>query len=628
MQLVNEFKSHKIHVFNYLMANHQLYIFLFCTKKHIYALLVAVLCFFFWQPIYASENRGSFVTNYTTNDGLAQNDIRTVFQDKQGFIWLGTWSGLSRFDGYGFQNYFEKSPEQYGLRSNRFEQVFEDSGGYIWLGSLDGDVVRLNPVTGDFVVINQLVEPEVPAFRAIKIQLTQSGDIWLLSEDAGCIRISGSDLQYTSYNTKNQRLRSNKTNRSILEDTWKNCWILTDNGLALIRLGEKTPSFYLCGSNELDGQFFTAALQKADKIYFGTDKGLLWIYSHENQTFELSDKNFGASINYLMDGMENQLIVATNGNGIFLVEEKTFHSRHYHTKNSVLCSNKIFSLRQDSQHNVFIYTLMPSVMRLNLVTGKMFLYKGKSSSLFLGSYFMEDPNGNVWLRMVGVNDLFLYDSASDKMVPFSESSLSAGKDYHTIARSAFFDRQGNLWCSGVRGVDKITFFQNKLETTLFDKSFSLNANEVRAILEDSHKQLWVSTKDGKLWILDKDGRKRGYLCKNGLVGYGIPLDGIVYSLTETSDGKLWAGTKAHGLYCFTRTISGYHIQSYQYDEADPYSLSGNSVYTLLEDTKGRLWVGTAKAGLNLMERNNEKYALSTTVIGWIIRFTKRPRFVA
>ncbi len=555
--------------------------------------------------MYASENRGSFVTNYTTNDGLVQNDVRVVFQDKQGFIWMGTWSGLSRFDGYNFQNYFDEFPEKYGLRSSRFEEILEDSSGYIWVRSYDGDVLRMNPITGNFTIINKLVEPEIPDFRATKMHLTHSGDIWLFSADVGCFRISGSELQYTLYSIKNQQLRSNKVDQNILEDSYGNYWLLTDNGLTLIRPNEEEPKFYLSGSDEPDGQFFTAALQKSDKIYFGTRKGLLWVYSLLNQTFELVDKNFGAPINYLLDGIGHQLIVSTDGNGFFLVEEETFHSKHYHTKNSVLCSNNIVFLSRDSRSNLFIYTRMPYIMRLNLATEKMFSYKGRPSSPPAGAYFAEDLSGNIWTRMTGVYDLFLYDSVSDKMVSFAESPLSAGRSYHTAARSAFFDRQGNLWCRGIRGVDKITFFQNKLGITLFDENTQY-ANEVRAILEDSHQQLWVSTKDEKLWILDSTGNKKGYLCKNGSVGYGTPLDDVVYSLVETSDGEIWAGTKAHGVYRFIPAGSGYRIQSYQYDEADPYSLSGNSVYALLEDTRGRLWVATTKIGLNLVEKNDGK----------------------
>ncbi len=580
---------------------------MFLHIRHIQVFLLVMLFPFWGQRVNASESRGSFVTNYTTDDGLAQNSVRTLFQDSQGFMWMGTWNGLSRFDGYGFQNYFDELPEKYGLRSNRFEQILEDSSGYIWLMSYGGgDVVRLNPVTGNFTVINQLIDPNMPSFHATKIELSSSGDIWLLSENAGCIRISGSDLQCSFYNVQNHQLKSNLVNQLITEDTEKNCWMLTGNGVALIRLGEKEPKLYLSGSNESSEQSFSVALEKAGKIYFGTDKGWLWVYDLKNQTFELASKDFGAPINHLIRGVGNQIVVTTSGNGFFLMEEDTFLNKHYHTKNSMLHSNKITFQFQDSQHNLFVCSNSSYIMRLDLTTGEMSSYEGKSSILPFDVQFLEDQNRNVWIRMKNVDELFLYDSVSHKLVPFVESSLSAGKNYQPITYGIMFDRQGNLWSCGIRGVDKITFFQNKLETILLNKSSSQHANDVRAILEDSHQQLWISTKDGKLWVLGKDGEKKGYLCKNGSVGYGIPLDGIVYSLSETSDGKLWAGTKSHGLYCLTPMGSAYRIQAYLYDATDPYSLSGNSVYALLEDTKNRLWAGTFRGGLNLVERGNGK----------------------
>ena len=71
--------------------------------------------------------------------GLSQNTVNKVFQDSEGFLWFGTWSGLNRFDGYRFES-FEKNylyPES-GLTSSEIIDITEDKSGYIWTASSVG----------------------------------------------------------------------------------------------------------------------------------------------------------------------------------------------------------------------------------------------------------------------------------------------------------------------------------------------------------------------------------------------------------------------------------------------------------------------------------------------------------
>ena len=73
------------------------------------------------------------VQHYSIKDGLSQNTVMAILQDKQGFIWLGTWDGLNRFDGYEFKTYKAMSNGIQAQVNNRVEMIYEDEQERIWV---------------------------------------------------------------------------------------------------------------------------------------------------------------------------------------------------------------------------------------------------------------------------------------------------------------------------------------------------------------------------------------------------------------------------------------------------------------------------------------------------------------
>ncbi|MBK8404803.1 MAG: hypothetical protein IPL25_12140 [Saprospiraceae bacterium] len=79
------------------------------------------------------------ITNFTTYDGLPSNEVFTTFQDNEGFIWVGTKLGVSKFDGYSFQNYGFND----GLKDLTISQITQDELGCIWVCSVYGNIYKL-----------------------------------------------------------------------------------------------------------------------------------------------------------------------------------------------------------------------------------------------------------------------------------------------------------------------------------------------------------------------------------------------------------------------------------------------------------------------------------------------------
>ncbi len=86
---------------------------------------------------------------YTSDDGLPNNLVSSIVQDRQRFLWLGTPDGLSRFDGYQFKNTKYDFSDKNSISSNHIKTVFETKSGELWIGTQDG-LNKSRPETHDF----------------------------------------------------------------------------------------------------------------------------------------------------------------------------------------------------------------------------------------------------------------------------------------------------------------------------------------------------------------------------------------------------------------------------------------------------------------------------------------------
>ena len=117
------------------------------------------------------------------NSGLSYDSIREIFQDSRRFVWIGTYKGLSRFDGVRFKNY---DRTDFGVTSDFINVIREDLDGNLWIGT-DNGVVIYNPVSDAFMSLQSFlgVEADVPDDRIFAIERNSKGVMWISSRDYG-----------------------------------------------------------------------------------------------------------------------------------------------------------------------------------------------------------------------------------------------------------------------------------------------------------------------------------------------------------------------------------------------------------------------------------------------------------
>ena len=84
------------------------------------------------------------IQHYSIKDGMSQNTVMAIMQDKQGFMWFGTWDGLNRFDGYVFETFKAMNNGVEAHVNNRVDLIYEDEAEQIWWTTYDGHYYRLD----------------------------------------------------------------------------------------------------------------------------------------------------------------------------------------------------------------------------------------------------------------------------------------------------------------------------------------------------------------------------------------------------------------------------------------------------------------------------------------------------
>ena len=169
--------------------------------------------------------------HYTSDDGLPHNSICDIHQDRQGYLWLCTWYGLSRYDGNGFVNYTMLPGDYSNLSHNRILSVDEDAEGYLWVTTYDYHVYRFDVDTEEFVAVPADLDGFPDTNMKVGGVLCDSkGDVWVSVDGAGLLRVHP-DLSYVAYFGANGPVGKNVSD--IYEDSEGNVYAVSESGVAM-----------------------------------------------------------------------------------------------------------------------------------------------------------------------------------------------------------------------------------------------------------------------------------------------------------------------------------------------------------------------------------------------------------
>ena len=517
--------------------------------KYYKPLLLSVVLTLGCQTISAQQLQASRI-HLSTENGLCSNAVSMICQDDLGFIWLATWNGLSRFDGYEFYNYKTGNSSHIKNLHNRILDIVIDQSQNVWMHMYDDRVFVLDRNT------DQIINPfeGYDGFEEYRtnapLLVTSSGEV--------LVSIAGNNSIYMM--TLDRRgLKSEKITAgelsitSMAEGYQSDIWLGTNKGIH--RLNRRSLS--LERDAILPDQRISCLYSNGYNIFAATKDGSIYSFAY---------------------GQEPKLLRKPNGMGIF-------------------------STYVDSHGLVWFCDDRMGVSRLNPETGNEKFFQQTvlvPEQDGRGGEFNEH-NGVVWIRM-NHGGYGYYNRETDQVEYFHNDPSNPWNLSNTV-NAALVIKEGVVWEStSRRGLEKLDILKdNIVRIRPVPDAVSTLENEIRALYYDKdRKVLMLGNKSSCIFMNYDNGRQEKITQDSQGNSFGR-----IYGISKDSKGNYWICSKDYGVFLMSpKANGGWDIKKFCYEEGNPQSLSDNAAYYAVEDKQGNIWIATYGGGVNLMIKDS------------------------
>lgn len=600
----------------------------------VFILQCLLLCYTFAQP------RKPRFEHLTTNNGLTNNGISHIYQDKRGFIWISTRNGLNRYDGKVFKNFEYIPGEINSLSDNEINYVIEDSKGRFWIATQDGLNI-LNPVSeriNHFALNDLLSSNELTTVAEDKF-----GNIWIgTRKGLDRFNLTKNEITVFKNDPADKKSLSNNVIKTIYSDRNGNLWIGTAKGLC--RFNHQSNNFRVFLNDSLNTNSIVSNVisyiseDRNGNLWVGTINGLSKVIqkddeiNFENYFFDdgIDSKKKLNRIRVFDDDSKGNLWIGTIGGGLVIFNPSTHKFFNYQSSendNSSISDNEIFAVCVDNFDNLWIGSSERGISKFSQTKTRFELFKPDPFAVKevpvndITSVYSDEEN-KLWLGTNG-NGVLVY-KLDENYYPVNllfelKKNENGGLSSNYIT-SILKDKDGYYWIGTIAGglnkfnpvTKKVTVFKNIRE----DVS-SLSNNYVNSVFEDSDGNIWIATSAGGVNKYDKksDSFTR-YTYEPGKSTKSLNSPEVT-SIYQDSKGNLWFGTTTGGLNKFDRNTETFTY--YTYSKQDRGTISSRKILCAYEDRKGRLWVGTFGGGVNLFSNDSfvhfsVKEGLSSNII--------------
>jgi signal transduction histidine kinase/ligand-binding sensor domain-containing protein len=490
------------------------------------------------------------VTNWRNEDGLPHSIINSVIQTQDGYLWIGTYVGLVRFDGVRFVHYLPSAIPELG--DGRIANLFESRDGTLWIALESGRLlawkdgtVRVHPVDG-----------AAPLTTVATMLEDIDGTIWLqtFSGQFGRLTTNGIELLASTGEALG------RSSRTLVCDAQQQLWANTSVGLQVWRGGKfETPGAF--GSDLLGGMDVVAPARD----------GSIWAFRNR-QLWRLGDRGVLAKIDVpeevvnaanLLEGSDGRVWLTALSGGVFCRE--TSGEWREVSKQSFSGANR--NLYEDREGNVWRGSFGGGLSRIRPRLFTVHEMPDSNNDQYARSA-SADINGNVWAVLNG-QALAQIPAGQKFPRPLAAQNLPPG------IRAVFVDRRNNLWAGSYGGAHLYQSRDNAFQTV---PNTYIGAEFVSAIYEDPETNLWFGYTGGAgVGVMPNGDPDKWQVIE------GMPYPDV-RSIARTTDGSMWFGTHYGGA---CRLKDGRWTQFTMRD-----GLPSDYIRCLFADPDGTLWLGT------------------------------------
>lgn len=492
----------------------------------------------------SAQSLQATLSHYSTDNGLASNTISYIIQDDYGYIWIATWNGLSRFDGYSFYNYATGAGSHIPHLHNRIRHIATDTHQNIWMLMYDGRIFvmkrSIDRIINPFEDISGMADYrfEYP------ITVTSSGDVMLNVLDVGLykVRFEGDKVMTQLITTGGMKVSS------LAEGYQNDIWLGTNQGIHRLDMSNLTV--------ERKGYFLdeevTRLYSNGYNIFAGTQSGKIVSFSY-GQKPEVIRMGGNPITSLFVDSYGVVWFTDTDG-GVLRIKSNAADEKRYVQR-----------------------IIMPD-------------YDG------VGGEFGE-ANGYVWMRL-NRGGYGYYNRETDEVEYFHNDPSNPWNLSNTVNARLELN-EGVVWESTNRlGLEKLEILRHNIERISFKPEEGPSpANEIRALLYDAHRHdLLIGNKGGTLYVIEHDGKQKTVSTNKGSYDFGR-----IYGISQDKESNYWVSCKGTGLYNVKPNSDGtYLVTNYRHNDKNEWSINDDRCYQTVEDEERNIWIATYGGGVNIL----------------------------
>ncbi|CAN5177915.1 sensor histidine kinase [soil metagenome] len=568
-----------------------------------------------------------------TEDGLSHSNTLSITQDKQGFMWFGTWEGLNKYDGYTIKVYKNNPLDKNSIPDNFISGFAKSKNGDLWIGTGNG-FCRYNSSSEQFTRYqHNPANKNSPAASGVNALLEDHlGNVWI-GYDTGLDLFDPvkNTFEHFTHNPGDATSIGAPYVNYVFEDSRDNIWICTSNGgLNLFnRTNRQFTRFQYDKNNphSISNNVITTMFEDSrHQLWVGTDGGGLNLLNPTTGTFTrfLYDENNAGSIssNVISDITEDgdtNLWIATGTGGICIFNSaKKIFSTYAHDKidKESISDNSINAVYRDTKSNMWVGTFANGVDLANRDKSRfthfaqMMSDNSISNNEVLGIF--EDSKKNIWISTDG-GGLNIYNPATGGFSHLQHQKNNPQSICGDNVLSACEDDKGNIWIGtwaegvSVYNPSTKTFRHYKNDAA---NAGSLSSNNAWTILKDRDNRIWIGTSGGGINLLNADGKTFTRYQFDPKNPDGI-LNNFIAHIFEDSDGDLYVSTNGGGLNVFNKKTGRF---AHYLHSASGNSISNNNLNSVCEDSEKNLWIAT-KNGLNKFNKKTKIFTVYTIAGG-------------
>lgn len=574
---------------------------------------LTLLAFVVWiTSVVAIEGKPYKFEYITTENGLSQSTVESIFQDSKGYIWIGTRDGLNKYDGKSFEIFRHNNKDTNSIGEGWVNSVCEDHLGNIWIGTNSG-ISIYNTEKGK----TRRLSKEVPGGdgKVASIVLGPDNKIWYGL--TGAYKLVSYDLEKDEYKVYDYES------------------VNTSNSAGI----------------------FDILFAKSGKMYLASESDELLEFDRQAEVFiahnyllSFEGRNYKKNI---VENENGELYIGAERAGVHIYNPSTGNSRAIEGINNNIVKSRVLCV---SPTEVWIGTDGGGINIYDPTTESITLLQSDNSteqSLGENTVFnmLQDRDGNIWVGHYGAG-VSIWKKYKEKFLTFKNNPFDPTSISNHVVTAIFEDSLGRLWIGqDGGGLSLYNPIENNFTHYWHEEGnpTSLTSNVIIAIEENRDGHLILATYDGGLmtfdpetgqvvkafgeedglsgpniWEIYNDNQGRHWLAMLG-IGVDIydpitdtitpipdPGSNVVMKILEAPDGMIWMGTENTGISVVDpEDYSHYMLNT---SEESKYQLSGNDVKSIIF-CNNCAWIGSVGGGLDKINFSNDSVQNFSTETG-------------